>query len=259
MGAILTANFDTVDPGADWGVTDPSSRCTIVTDQLCPKSPNNVLNMLYPAGQTGGSGAGSIEGQLNHVAAGQYLYAAHWFKYSKLWQSHPVENKIIHFYNGPDVVNRVYSDSFGSGGGITVAMRGRMGFQSIEAFTGQTLSGGAVEVSANLVNPVITRDVWHCWEVMLKGNTDTNADGSCEWWIDGQKCGEYLSKIKFIADGAAAICKFQQAWLSATWGGAGSTVSADMTLRTDHLYLEVSDTPITRPTYRNIYLRDLAA
>lgn len=244
--SVGTADFSAIDPGAGWTTENTAGVCSIVRDPLAPMSPNNVIEMLYAAGKVGGGGAGAIE--YFQGTPGRYIYLAQWFKYSSNWQAHPVANKIIHCYMGAADVNKMYTNGFCSGGGTTAPIKTRLSFQGIQAFPGH-FSGGDADVNANLYDPPIRRGMWHYWETIATCNTDGNTDGSVEWWLDGNKCGEYLNTIKYLADGDTVL-KFREGWLSATWGGSGSVVAADMTLRTDHLRIELSDTYPTRLPYR---------
>jgi hypothetical protein len=68
----------------------------------------------------------------------------------------------------------------------------------------------------------------------MVGNTPGVADGSLTMFLDGAKISEYTG-IMFTATGGNSV--WQQLNWNPTWGGLGGTVTADMYLWMDHIYL----------------------
>ena len=208
---------------------------TVTTDASAPRSAPNVGRLLFPAGFAGGNSPGGSE---RVFPGAQTLYVSMWLKFSDNWQSHPIANKVNHIWvNG---VNRIFSCTVGPGG-TTGSMSPQFGLQQLaDIYDPITQSRGGY--SSGLISPNIpgqenislVRGRWYRWEMVLTAGTPGGADGTVDWWIDGVKVGHY-AHIPFVAAGGDNHWTDFQ-W-NPTWGGLGSTVSSNMYMYMDNIYI----------------------
>ncbi len=228
-----------------WSHSSPTTNASIVTtDANFPaqligdkSNPANVLKSVIPAGTAGGSGSVDYSRALG--TARRFIYWRSILKIGTDWVPHSSGiNKLGFAYtNGSP---KLFLLGFGTG-----TMRLRMGMQSLTSFTGQTLSGGAINLQGNLANMALTLGVWYVIEVLASSNSANGvADGSIEVWLNAQKTHEFLNKIEWNTGGAAYT--FDTVQRSLVWGGGGGTVAADMTVYAARDHIERDSVPFTR-------------
>lgn len=198
----------------------PYYAVSLAADASDPKSPSGVAVIRYPAGFAGGDSPGLIERGFG-ATAWRTLYVAVWAKWSSNWQGHPTgTNKFAHFWIGG--ANRML---FNMGVVGTGAMQPEVGLQGVAG-----LPAAGAWLGCNLAPVTVPRGAWLKWEVIAKGNTDGQRDGSVELFANGTRCG-YHTGIQWVASGAT----WTLAKLDPTWGGLGGTVSSAMTLQYGHV------------------------
>ena len=198
---------------------------SIVSDATAPNSPSSIGQVLFPAGFSGGGEPVSLYKVLS--PSYRTLYISLWLKVSSNWQGHPtLVNKMIHLNTGTaSGANHVVPTIWGSGNGTLQAGVLLQGI--VTDGTGKT----AVNLYPNLgPRGEIVRGRWHHWEMIFVGNTSGAQNASAEWWLDGVKVGSYTG-MQYVSGNSYWD---QLAW-APTWGGGGSTVSANMTMSFDHI------------------------
>ena len=207
---------------------------TIVQDGAAPKSPSNVAQIRYPAGFGGGDSPALAERDLTSGRA-TTLYVSMWLKLSSNWSGHPTgTNKVMHFWiNGG---NRVFAFADGSGNNVLTP---RIGLQAISGAynDGFGTTSTTVELRPNVSGQTgaqIVRGRWQRWEIAMTSNTNGDANGTLDWWIDGTHVGHYTG-IAYVPAGASRTWDIVK-W-DPTWGGQGSSIPADQFMYMDHLYM----------------------
>lgn len=206
---------------------------TTVQDPTAPKSPVSVAQVRFPSGWIGGDSPALEEKALSGNAT--TLYVSLWMKLSPNWIGHPTgTNKVIHLWiNG---INRMFASVDGSDADVLTP---RIGLQQLAGAYDDGFEEVAtgVDLRPNVVGQTgvqIVRGRWHRWEIILRSNTNGDANGSVDWWLDGALVGHYTG-IQYVAAGASNtwdIIKFDP-----TWGGLGGTLPADQFIYMDHLYI----------------------
>lgn len=203
------------------------ANLSIISDIFGPKSGPGAGKVVYPAGFVGGNEPINDFKLLDVVTPSETLYVSFWIKFSPNFNGHPGSgvNKIFHIFIAG--VNRVFLDA--DGRGTTSSFEPRINLQQINS------DGGFRNLTPNLVPTArMNRDQWYRWEFVLVTNTAGNADGSAEWWLDGVKVGQYNNIGYVRADQAHTWRSLNWA---PTWGGSGSTVSAEQSMMVDHIYI----------------------
>jgi hypothetical protein len=197
-----------------------------VQDATAPKSPTNIMQMLFPAGMIGGIEPNMLARDFPNPPT--TLYVSYWMKVSPNWYGHVTSiGKVIHFWIGD--ANHVYNSVHGFG---TDPLSAWVHLQGVVA-GGNTDGGTSADFGPNLGQPgTIVRGQWHHYELVFKANTSGTADGTLDWWLDGVQVGSYRG-IQFVA-GAGV---WQGLKWSPTWGGATGTVPADQYMWMDHFYI----------------------
>ena len=210
-----------------------SGASVIVQDPSAPKSPANVAQMTYPAGFTGGSGAGNEEIGWVGPAQKSTLYVSCWLRLDPNWQGHETGiNKLLHFFiNG---LNRVVISAEGSGSNPLLPTWRLQGLAA-PYFDGVSQTSTDVNLRPNVDATIrIIRGVWQRYEAVLIANTPGVADGSLQLWIDGAKVLNYAGIM--FAD-AGGNSKWEDLMWSPTWGGTGDVVVNAMVMQMDHIYI----------------------
>ncbi|MDB4870290.1 MAG: hypothetical protein JWL97_1294 [Gemmatimonadales bacterium] len=193
----------------------------LASDGTGPQSPGSAFENIYPAGWSGGGNPGLAEIGFN---AYRTLYASMYVKHSSNFQGHTSGvNKIIHIWVGG--LNHLFLNAAGNGSGPLVA---QIRLQGIAG--GGNFDAGTAGIYDNGVE--LARGQWHLIEVVAVSNTGSNLDGSVSLYVDGLLAAS-CSGIRFEA-GAPL---FNTAKLDPTWGGIGGTVSSQMSIRVDHIYM----------------------
>ena len=206
----------------------PSSNCrgyytySLPVDATAPYSPGNVFKVNYPAGYNGGDSPGLTECP---IASYHQVYMSMYLKFSSNWQGHLTHvNKIIHFWIGGSNKLFLLGDASGSQPLLT-----SIGIQGVAS----SPYGTSAQVQPNLVsNAQFVRGRWHHLEMLAVGNNNGASDGTVDLWLDGVKVAR-LTGIQW----SSGTPSFSTAKLDPTWGGLGDTVSSDMSLEVDHLYM----------------------
>jgi len=178
---------------------------------------------LYPAGFAGGSGPILTE---RAVPGGMHqLYLRIWVRFSPNWVGHSTGiNKVIFFFiHGQP---SVFLNAQGSGSGPLVPL---ILTQAAPGLPAPNYPNDRLPAN---VNPGVTlnRGQWHKWEVLLVANTPGQFNGTARWWIDGVLVGNHTN-VAFSDAGQANTWELVR-W-NPTWGGAGGSVPANMTMQMD--------------------------
>lgn len=204
---------------------------SIAQDASAPKSPSGVGRVTYPAGFAGGDSPGLAERDLGSTAT--TLYTSLWVKMSSNWVGHPTgTNKIMHFWiNG---INRVFAYADGAG---SDHLRPYIGLQQIAApfYDGVSQTATGVNLQPNLVPTAeLVRGQWYHWEIVMTSNTNGAANGTLDWYLNGQHVGSYTG-ITYVGAGASRTWDVTK--IDPTWGGLGGTIPATQTMDFDHVYI----------------------
>jgi hypothetical protein len=195
----------------------------IVADATAPQSPNNVFEMVYPAGYSSGSAPGSAE---INIGGYRTVYASMYVKYSSNWQGERTTmNKIFYIVGGPNQVGWLVIRTSGTGSGPLLA---GIYLQGVAA--GGNFDSGATGVYTSSID--LGRSQWHLLEVIATANTGSNRDGSVSLYVDGVLAST-CSGIEF----AAGSPVFNYVQENPIWGGGGDVAKAAQSLRVDHFYL----------------------
>lgn len=197
---------------------------SIVTDAAAPKSASKVGQALFRAGFP--SGRGPINTWLTLRSRPTRLYGSFWLKLSSNWYGNDAGvNKVffIWVHGNPSVFFNV----------------GGAGMNPLQAqFRLQNVPVGPYNLMPNLGRSgAIVRGRWHRIEFVLLSNTGGLPNGEVHWWLDGVKIGAHK--------GLTFASSTQSNWWeifswNPTYGGMGSPVPHDQTMRMDHIYLSGS-------------------
>ena len=215
-----------------WYFEYNQTNALLVQDATAPRSPTGVMQLTYPAGMAGGVGPNSLE---RDWSTGTYrtLYVSSYMKVSSNFYGHcgPEITKTLHFWvgDGSTSGNRLYTNVRGCG---TDPLSAWVNLQGVVS-GGNFDNGTSAEFGPNLGPPAtIVRGQWHKYELVIKGNSAGQADGTLDWWLDGVHVGSY-SGIQYVP-GAATWSTVK--W-NPTWGGLGGTVPAAFTESMDDIYI----------------------
>lgn len=212
--------IDEREPGIPywWFMEDGS----IETDATAPHSPSNVLRGFVAQG----SGAGGL---LQAVIEGQGIsfktfYICYWLKFSANWWGHLTGVTKINYWAANGSGGQCFIEAHGVG---SAPLACQMVLQAGESTDGTFPSN---------LNPDarIVRDQWSLIEATLVGNTLNQADGTFDWYLDGEHIGS-VGGLKIGTAGAAAL--FDRFVYILYWGGSGDTVPEDMWADLDAVYL----------------------
>lgn len=215
--------FDTLDEHISPHVPgwDTDATLQIITDATAPKSPSNVIQVPFPAGlvdtvsPVGHTGVQWSGGQ-------RTLYVCYYTKYSSNWQGHPTFSKQLYCWINA-TRTPIFFGAKGSGASALSPQPVMQATVNYDGFYAPNLVPGAV----------FTRNQWDLVELILVGNTAGTADGSFDWYLNGVHIGS-LTGIQWDA----GACVWNIFELNPVWGGnQGATVTNDMWLWWDHVYL----------------------
>jgi hypothetical protein len=206
-----------------WSMTS-WSRFKVASDASAPLSGPSVGRAVYPAGFAGGKEPVVVTKVLS--GGHEQIYISFWMKLSPNFVGHPSSgvNKILHFWvNG---INRV---ALSAQGRNHDALEPQVRLQQIngpDAFVNLRPNQGS--------GLRLERNTWYRWEVRLRTNTNGQANGVIEWWVNGVKLGSYTN-VNFVPAGARRA--WEQVQWGPTWGGMGDTVPADQWMDMDHIHV----------------------
>lgn len=236
-GGMTTISQRDFNAKVENGWTDRGdARFAIVQDSTAPVSPANVGEALFPPTMQGGTGPIQTTTMVNGRGAKRTLYVAFWVKFSPNWVGHPSGvNKIFHIWiNGG---NKVYLTAQGIAGGKLTA---EVHFQGLGLYdnTGpqKSISWNGTP-NLNSAAAVVTRGVWHRWELVLGANTPGQYDGTADWWLDGAKVGQYTAIGYNSAIQTGAANTWQIVDWNPTYGGVNFPPPSNQQMWMDRVYI----------------------
>jgi hypothetical protein len=222
----LTERSFTIEPESGWTLIPAAGVAgdfSIVQDATGPKSPPGAGQVTFPAGFLGGGEPVEVRSPV--LLAGTRLYISCWVRLSSNWFGHAASgvNSVLQVWMAG--VNRVTLSAQGSD---SAALKPEVLLHQIAS------AGGYRWLRPNQRQVEIVRGQWQRWEVVLKANSDGQANGSVEWWIDGARVGSYAD-VEFVNSGVSRA--WERVEWAPTWGGGGGVIPADQDQRMDDLYL----------------------
>jgi hypothetical protein len=214
---FVTSDADGWDVGSapNKAIVDASLR-TDATD--APVSSPSVLRAAYPAGYAGGS-APWVD--TRDTGLSDEIYYAMALKLSANFEGHSSSTNKINFVwiNGTPTT---FLSAEGSGS------------NDLEL---QLRLQNDPDPRARLVpnvgpSGVLARGVWHNIEVQMICNATGVADGVARVWLNGTLITEYTD-VEYVATNQ----NWGDFYLQPVWGGTGGTVTSDMYIDFDHVYV----------------------
>lgn len=209
----------------------PLKNVTIITDATAPKSPTNALRFIYWAGSSGGGAPWDADSPPFKYRT---VYVSNWTRVSTNWQGHPgsLINKMYYLYTTTDVPS------------IVIVLHGGNSNPLVPFIEGQNIVSGG-QGSADPQNPdwgpnlgvsstktQVVRGQWFNVEVLAQMNTQGNADGFIDLWLNGVKI-THVANVKF----QNTPPYWRSLHHAPVWGGGGGTVANTMYMDFDHLYV----------------------
>jgi hypothetical protein len=214
---ITNQTFDALTADG-WGVE--KAGLTLATDATAPISPSSVLRATYPAGWSAGYAPGAVDRSLPSPTS---LYYRIIFKHSTNFEGQTSgTNKLgyVWIHNNPSVF--LSAEGRGSGNLVAHVRLQNVADRRDHLVPNQGPSG------------IISRGVWHSWEVQLISNTPGTANGIVRAWLDGVLITQYTD-VQFAGVGQSNTWDLISIY--PVWGGVGSTVTSTMTLDFDNFYV----------------------
>lgn len=199
------------------------SHISIIQDPTAPKSPNSVLQAMYPSGTTGGTIDATPGRIVKNFSAAKSVYTSVWVKLSPNFVGNGTwTNKVFFIWiNGHP---NFFMSAEGAGTGA-LAPTGRL----------QGTMDSREKLPPNLVSSaVVQRGQWQHWEVLVKANTPGQANGEFHLWVNGTKVSEYKN-VAYLSSGESQA--FMKMDVEPIWGGGGSTLSAAQYMYFDNVYV----------------------
>jgi hypothetical protein len=229
------------------------SNVSVVSDSTAPNSPNNVLQVEFSNGL--GDGVSGF-GQMDFWAAGRGANSAGFAAKTKLYvrfflklvgtdfQNQSVGTKLLYIpYANTTRGNHSFLLLDGDGSSVTTKPNGTVTtsfrldwwITQMDGLTGNDpgFSTATVGLSSR---PIVVGD-WHKIELFMTKNTNLNADGLCQLWIDDVLC---INTTKRWVSPANPL-GFWNIHKDEVWGGdIGQVKDRDDFVRWDHLYVSGS-------------------
>lgn len=213
---IQSSDYDNWDPGssANKAVFDGALRTDGTT---APVSPNTIVRASYLAGRVGGTAPWL---NTRSTAGKTAIYYSMAFKLSANFQGHLTGTNKLNFVwiNGTPTT---FLSAEGSGAG-TLEMQLRL----------QNDPDPRARLVPNIASGTVARDTWHIVEVQQICNTTGNADGVARVWMNGTLVTQYTD-VQF----ATTQQNWGEFYLQPIWGGGGDSVTNDMWIDFDHVYI----------------------
>jgi hypothetical protein len=209
---------------------------TILSDQTAPKSPPNVLSILYPPGLAGGDSPFAQEKDIS----GSYtqFYGCIWIKLSSDFVGNGSGvNKILYVWTNDPPYGQpaIYLSA--------QAVGSSMGFQP-QIRTQDAISQDKAPNVAGQTGYTFLRDTWVRWEWLLilnsPGSVDVDAqvaNGVIRVWMNGVQTHEY-DNVEFSTNASQRV--WTELQIAPYWGGTGGAIETDQYLYIDHLYASVN-------------------
>lgn len=183
-------------------------------DPAAPRSPPNVLTIIYPIGFVGGSAPGT---EMLPLPMLHQVFVGTWWKVSDPWQGHPSNsNKVQYLFSNGD-------------GSMAMIMYGHPGGPyEMRVFP----DWHGAWLTPNVANIPVTLGQWHQIEWLVEyGPTQDPPSGRVRWWMDGQLLGDWsnvrLSSLPLAAYKVAPV-----------WGGAEPELKTEIDYYWyDHTYI----------------------
>jgi hypothetical protein len=221
--ATSCSNSSSGAEGWDGGEECSWKNISIISDPTAPRSPNSVLQALYPAGVTGGDPNATPGRIVKNFNSASQVYVSMWVKLSPNWVGNGTgTNKVFYLWMNDRPYFFMSAEGSGSG---TLNATGRYqgSFDKREA------------LPPNLgPSAVVQRGVWQHWEILVKANTPGTSNGEFHLWVNGSKVSEYKN-VGYLASGESKA--FMKMDVEPIWGGLGSTLSANQYMYFDDVYV----------------------
>lgn len=216
-----------------WGVHSRNKLGSIVQDATAPITRQNVYQMLYPAGTTGGGGdVNRIGYRIDRQGSFQEIYFSFPLKHSRNWQGHSSGvNKVLYVGAAGKPASPFYISAQGRGAEILNPQIRLQGQDNRPCGTSRTRNlGQNRNTSRKLV-----RGEWHLVEVYAKLNTPGRCDGVVRMWLDGHLVIDYNDVV--LLNPGESPWQWSRLNLDPIWGGTRDTVRQNMWKRIDHFYI----------------------
>jgi hypothetical protein len=214
---ITEQSFDS--PTADGWFIDWGSP-TFTADAAALVSPSGIVRSTYSAGYRAGSSPWNLNRNLPGPTSLYYRLA---FKHSANFQGESsATNKIVFVWMHGNPSIFLSAEGVGAGN-LNAVVRLQGVADSREHLTPNLGKSG-----------VISRGVWHTWEVQIISNTPGVANGTARWWLDGVLIGNHTN-VQFAGAGQSNTMTIFS--VAPIWGGTSGTVTNTMTLDFDNLYV----------------------
>lgn len=200
---------------------------TLLTDATAPVSPSGIARAPMPAGMRAGGGIWTLERSLPGT---NKVYMSMTFKLSSNYQGEPSGTNKLGFVWVHDNPSIFLSTEGGGSGNLIATVR----LQNVPDARG---NGNGLPPNLGK-SGVVSRGVWHTWEVELISNSNGAANGVARWWLDGVLIGEHTN-VQYASSGQSRT--FNLASVAPIWGGMGGTVSSTQSIDYDNVYLSGSN------------------
>jgi hypothetical protein len=210
-------NLNAVD-AAGWGVDRDRENLAIVADPTAPRSPDNVIHGIFPAGGAGGTAPFRVERPFGSQRYST-IYECVWLMHSPNFTDNGNIGTKVSFYRGP---GQNHYWGFESGAGTD---------QFFFLFELQDGGGDRTWRTTWTAKPL---GVWHKYEVLTVSNTPGQNNGILRVWADGQL-------ILQVTDVAFWGASQTAGWTGVAWepvyGGGLHPIPVTMFQAVDHWYV----------------------
>jgi hypothetical protein len=172
----------------NWGYHPQNGYADIVTDGTAPRSPSNVLRIVFPPTIPGDHQPASIYTAFGNNAEHE-LYTASWMKLASNWDTHGTKLMDIWFSNG-DIFIVHLTDGDDTSRHINMCvMTALYGYDRPPA-------GPEGAWPSNVATTPIIAGQWYLVEVYAKfPTTPGGSDGIIRWWVNGLLQGDYTNMV----------------------------------------------------------------
>ena len=221
-----------------WLVDPQNGYMSLVANQDGPLSSPSAIQWRYPQGLVGGGdppgGAGSARFDLPADRRTKELYAGLWFKVSADFQGHTSGVQKLYYLSAHGTTrNDLWLEVGGTGSGpLGVRIAGQFdGLDPINIQPNQT--DGLPDPHAGEIPVVISRGVWHQYELYIKLPPTSGGNGMLRVWMDGVLAIN-RTDVSMSFDANNGWVQFRQ---DPIWGGVDDTKAHEDFLWYDHTYI----------------------